>query len=475
MTYKLIYNFLNKHFQEIESVILFGSYVDNPDTANDIDLLLMSDKFLYSSKESFFFERKKINIIKINSKEVFSILAKHFLQGDFYRLVFSKGIILIDRNKDLHFVRHYVKTIYPQRNNNIKALALNESLFKLAEYQDVLRNKLSCTEWFMVTTKIISHLIDWFLLTNDIYDLKSEKYKSRYFDKFFPLENLEIQKLIFAIQKNSPKKFLDQLQILVKEYNIPIKVKYSTDLIFDDYSMDKLILYVENLFNFQEIRKLTSQLKSLNKSLSFYIYQVDEENHESKGCYIVFDNSKSEFGKNRDKWLELFQIIFSQYQYTFPYNNIFCYPEIKFIGKENEKSVDKLLFEWINTIDNKDVTREELFIFFMKSYVSKVKIKIDDVYNFYLSKLNAKTRSSNYLIQKNKEVEQKFLIANSENEKRLVDIFEKIKKNDLKIEFSINPKNPLWFHIQVIDRVISILLKNDFEKLFYTHCLKNSK
>ena len=39
MNYKLILNFLNKHFQEIESVVLFGSYIDNPIKANDIKAL----------------------------------------------------------------------------------------------------------------------------------------------------------------------------------------------------------------------------------------------------------------------------------------------------------------------------------------------------------------------------------------------------------------------------------------------------
>jgi hypothetical protein len=56
MTYKLIHNFLKKHFQEIESVVLLGSYIDNASKANDIDLLWMSKNFFYSSKDSFIFE-----------------------------------------------------------------------------------------------------------------------------------------------------------------------------------------------------------------------------------------------------------------------------------------------------------------------------------------------------------------------------------------------------------------------------------
>ena len=126
MTYKLIHNFLNKHFQEIESVILFGSYIDNPSTANDIDMLLLSKNFFYSSKESFIFENKKINVIKLNVSEVFAILAKHYKQGDFYKLVFSKGVIIKDKFKDAHFVKEFINNFYPNNKNEILAFNINE-------------------------------------------------------------------------------------------------------------------------------------------------------------------------------------------------------------------------------------------------------------------------------------------------------------------------------------------------------------
>jgi len=86
--------------------------------------------------------------------------------------------------------------------------------------------------------------MDWVLFSNSItQNLKSEKFKSRFFDMNFPIENSKLLKLIFATQKNNQKKFLHKLEILISEFNIPTKEKYSNDLIFDDYSQSSLILY----------------------------------------------------------------------------------------------------------------------------------------------------------------------------------------------------------------------------------------
>ena len=470
--YKLIHNFLNKHFQEIESVVLFGSYIDNPSKANDIDLLLMSHKFLYSSKESFLFEGIKINVIKFNISEVFSILAKHYQQGDFYKLVFSKGIVIVDKNKDVQFVKEYINSSYPKTDSNSIALALNETLFKLTELIDALDKPLSQIEYFAITAKIISHLMEWFLFSNSFYILKYEKYKTRFFNKNLPNESAELLKLIHTIQKNNQKKFLQELHLLINEYNIPVNKKYSNDLIFDDYSQSSLILYVENLFNFNEIKQIIDTIKSENKELQFYIYQVDEDNQEKKGCYIVLDNNNLEFENNKQKWISFLQSLFSNQQYTFPYNNIFCYPEIKFIGKHNLQLVTQLLTKFTNAMHENKASKESFLLYFFTFYLSEAKVSIEVLYNFYLGKLTSKNHTSNYSDQKNNQTETKFLSANLANEKKLLPILKKTERIDLQLEFKICNNLPFWFHIQVIDRVFSVLLKNDFEKLFYIHCSK---
>lgn len=472
MNYKLIHNFLNKHFQEIESVILFGSYIDNPSKANDIDLLLMSNKFFYSSKESFIFENKKINVIKFNISEVFAILAKHYQQGDFYKLVFTKGIIIVDKNKDVKFVRKFIQNLYPTKDNAILAHSINEAVCSLLEYTEIIKKSISQIEFFIIASKIISLLIDYFLLSNEIRHIKTEKQKSRYFDLHFPIESKKIKPLIVAIQKNNQKKFLQELQLIINEFKIPIKEKYSSDLIFDDYSQSNLILFVENLFNFNEIKHLIDTIKAENKKISFYIYQVDEDNQEKAGCYIVFDNYNLEFENNKLKWIQFFQNLFSNRQYTFPYNNIFCYSEIKFIGKQNLQLVTQLLTKYINTMSDNKCTKETYLISYINEYILKYNLKIDDIYNYYLGKLNAKTRSTNYLTQNQKTSEIKFTNANESNEKIVVQLLKETVKIDFKVNFPIFKNVPVWFHFQVIDLLLSTIIKNDFQKLFYINCLK---
>jgi hypothetical protein len=472
MKYEIIENFLNSHFTGIEGCILFGSYVDNPTKANDIDLLLISNKFSYSSKESFYFEGMKINTIKFNIIDVFSILAKHYQQGDFYKFVFLKGIVIVDKNKDLQFIRRYIVRSYPKQKQDILAFSLNETLYNLSEYKGYLSTSLSQIELYVIFSKIVSIIMDYFLFSDGIYHFKSEKIKSRHFNLYFPTESKKILHLISVTQRNNQKKSLLELDSFIDEYHIPLNNKHSNDFIFDDYTQPNLILFIENLFNFQELKEIIAKIKAENNKLQFYVYQVDEDYQEKAGCYIVFDNEKLELEMEKQKWLVFFQNMFSKHQYSFPYNNIFCYPEIKFIGKKNEKIVNQFLNNFIIAIDNNDSTKEAFFVSLLPSYLLATGARMEDIYNFYLGRLNSKTHSSNYLTQKRKETEFKFLGVNSKNEKILLTILKKTKTIDLKLNYKNIPLEPIWFHFQVIDRLLSILLKNDFEKLFFIYCLK---
>lgn len=473
MEYKIILRFLKNYFPDIEGVLLFGSYIDNPLKSNDVDLLLISNNFLYSSQESFFFEGIKVNVMKFNESEMFNVLAKFYKQGDFYRLVFINGVILLDKNKTLKFIRNYITNCYPKDDNNIISLGLNESLFKLTEYQDVLKKPLSDIEYYIITSKVVFHLMDWFLLSNGIHNVKIEnKYKGSFFSKHFPAENELLVGLFSLIPENKPKKFLLKLNSITKEFNIPYLEKYSSDLILDDYTQPCLILFIETLLGFEELKAIIKVIKLKNPLLKFYTYQVDEDNHEKIGCYFVFDNSTLEFENNKIEWLKFFRENITKYQYIFPYNNIYSYLEIKFIGKENEKLIDDFLIVCTSEFIKNDLKKESFLIYFINSYLSVNKIIDNDIYNFYLGKLSAKSRSSNYLMSKSKETEQRFLGVNSENEKKLVKILKATKKNDLNLNFPKIRKAPIWLHFQIVDRMISPLLKNDFEKLFYIHCIK---
>ncbi|WP_310556452.1 nucleotidyltransferase domain-containing protein [Flavobacterium sp.] len=474
MNPKLIHNFLNQHFPDIEGVLLFGSYVTNPEKANDVDLLLVSDNFVSSSRESYIFENVKFNPIKFNPSQIFDILSRNYKQGDFYRIVFQEGIAFVDKNKDIDFIKKYISNSYPKTRRNDLALGLNDVLLTLTENATFLKKELPSIEFYMVAADTISGLLDYFLITKGIFPNKSPKLKSRFVNTNMPIENDRIQNLINYSQNNNQNLFYSELLVLVNDYNIPIDGKYSNYLILDDYSQPQLVLYIENLFSFQEIKVIIDKIKSENKKIEFHIYQVDEDNQEKVGCYIVFENANLVIEKNKQHWIDFIKTNFAQYQYTFPYNNMFCYPEIKFMGKQNEKTVNQLLIEWVHFIQNQELSKELFLASFLKNYILKTNAKIDDIYNFYLGKLNTKSRSSNYFNNKIKETEALFFGTNKEAEQKLISIFRVIQKEIVDVDFKVIENAPIWIHFQVIDRLISTLLKNDFEKLFYINCYKKS-
>ncbi|WP_347053576.1 hypothetical protein [Flavobacterium olei] len=469
----LLKSVLDINFPEIDGVLLFGSYIKNPSKANDVDLLLISDGFLYSSKELIIYKGKKFNVIKFASSEVSSILANIFMQGDFYKVVFQEGIVLSDKKKDIQFIRQFIIKDYPHHIKDILAVSLNETSFRLAEYQQTLENYLSEIEFFMISSKIIYHLIDWFLLTNGIHHVKADnKFKATFFEKKFPVENKKILKLINSPKNYDQKKFLQSYKNIADEYLIPFRDHYSNDLSFDNYNQPSLILYIEKLFSFSDLKDIIDKIKSMDNSIEFFIYQVDEENQEKSGCYIVYNNTEANIQKKREKWLSYFNKQFLDYNYIFPFNNIYYYPEIKFLGRINEKKINQILIECINLIHENELPKENYLICFLENYLTQTNLKIKDLYDFYLMKLNAKRRSSSYFEQKKSKIESDFLTSNIKNEKKLLRHLAEFPKINLYVKFEIVTNMPNWFHFQVVDRLISLLLKNDSEKLFYIHCLK---
>ena len=134
--------------------------------------------------------------------------------------------------------------------------------------------------------------------------------------------------------------------------------------------------------------------------------------------------------------------------------------------------VTQLLTDYTNAINNNQFAKESFLLEYVNEYISKYNIKIEDVHNYYLAKLNSKTHSSNYLTQNQKTTEVNFMSANARNEKIAIQLLKEAKKNNLNVNFPIFIDVPIWFHFQVIDLLISIINKADFEKLFYINCLK---
>jgi hypothetical protein len=162
MNPNLIHHFLNQYFPNIDGVLLFGSYITNPEKANDVDLLLVSNNFVSSSRESYVFENVKFNPIKFNPSQIFDILSRNYKQGDFYRIVFQEGIAFVDKNKDIDFIKKYISNSYPKTRQNDMALALNDVLLTLTENTTFLKKELPQIEFYMVAADTISGLLDYF-------------------------------------------------------------------------------------------------------------------------------------------------------------------------------------------------------------------------------------------------------------------------------------------------------------------------
>ncbi|WP_223560125.1 nucleotidyltransferase domain-containing protein [Chryseobacterium lathyri] len=470
--YKKLNDFLDKHFPNIEGCILFGSYAEKKEKANDIDLLLISNKFSFSSTESFVHNNFAFNTIKINPLEILNITAKQFKQGNFLAHAFKTGIIIRDKTKELLQIRNYIIGNIPTASADVISFDLSEVKFKIKDYLEPIKQSSNfTTENFLQASKLISLFVDFFLLDRGVY-LKTEKSKNKYFFQNFPNEASNISKLIEYLQNGDKINFEKIIAELIFEYSISTNGKYSNNFILDDYTQKLLVCYIENTFKFNEISNIIEKIKTQNIDLKFFIYQIDEENQEKEGCYIVIDNTNLSIEREKKEWIIFFQNIFKDYNFTFPYNNIFCYPEIKFMGVDNELIVNELMFSLINKIQShKELGKEKIIFRMVKDFFGYSTITIDDLYNFYLIRLDAKAKMSNFLNNNNQKVENKFIKFNKNIENTLIQRFELISERIL--DFEPIQKIPQLVHLQILDRILSIFLSKDYEKFYYIYVLKH--
>lgn len=470
--YKELNNFLDYYFPKIEGCILFGSYAEKKEKANDVDLLLISNKFSSSSTESFIYNGIIYNTIKINSLEVLDTIAKQFKQGNFLAHAFKTGIIIKDETKELLQIRDYVIGYVPNSSADVISFDLGEVKFKIKDYLEPIKQASAfTTENFLQVSRIISLFVDFFLLDRGVY-LKTEKSKNKYFFQNLPNEALKVSKLIEYLQKKDKVSFEKIITELISEYSISAHEKYSNNFILDDYTQKLLVCYIENTFKFNEITDIIEKIKKQNEDLKFFIYQVDEISQENEGCYIVLENENLNVDREKNEWIAFFQNTFKDYNFTFPYNNIFCYPEIKFMGIDNELIVNKLMFSLIHNIHlHKDLGKEKLIFRIVRDFFNHSTITINDVYNFYLIKIDAKAKMSNFLNNNSQKIEDKFIKSNKNIENALIQRFELIL--DKIIDFKSIEKIPQLVHFQILDRILSVFLNKDYEKFYYVHILKH--
>ncbi|MCJ8153285.1 hypothetical protein MKJ01_05860 [Chryseobacterium sp. SSA4.19] len=468
--YQQIDQFLDHYFPLLEGCILFGSYKDDCNHANDIDLLLISRKFSFSATESFVFNGLPFNTIKINSTEVLNIVAKQFRQGNFLSHAFKTGIVIRDETKELSHIRKFVLSNVPDSAADVIRFDLSEIRFKIKDYMEpIIKAKTLTNKNFLQASRIVSLFIDFFLLDKGIY-LKTEKSKNKIFFQEFPIQTIEVSKLIDALRSKNFIEFKTNVDWLNSKYSVFIDKKYSNNFILDDYTQDWVFCFVESTFKFGEITEIIIKIKKYQPNAEFYVYQADDENQEKKGCYIVFDNSRCLIDFKKKEWIEFLQILFKDHSFTFPYNNIFCCAEIKFMGSSNEHIVNQFMLSLTNAIHcNKYLSKEEFIFKIVTSFFNSSAFTYNDLYNFYLIKMDGKAKTSNFLNSNIQKIGDKFIKANQSIEETLLQSFT-LSQAEL-MDFSALEKiNPI-VHLQIIDRMLSIFLSKDYEKLYYIYAI----
>lgn len=466
--YKEIDDFLNIFFPHLEGCILFGSYTTNSQKANDIDLLLCDNKFSFAYKESFKHKGKIYNVIKVNPLEILNILAEQYKRRNFFSQIFKTGIIVSDKTGQLHEIR---KMIFPiSEDSDAIAESLNETLHKIFEHLIPLKTNISFTEKFIISSKLISYTIDGFLLSKGIFHLNTEKAKIKFLKEKFPKESTLIESLIQNLISKKDTLFLKNLESVLVKFNLPISYKHSNYVISDDFSTKQVVLFIGKTYSFKEIASIITFLHSINYIKNFNIYQVDSQNTEKEGCYITFENTKKEILENRELLIQSLKNYFQNKQFIFPYNNIYCHKAIKFGNIKTSILVDELL-ENITKIlvENPNISKENLIYSFIIQFTKQYKIPITAVENYYTIRLDVSAKSSNFFVDYKNNNRDKLLSANDKNSKKLIDVFE----NEVQYKLEKLTNISILVQLQIIDRVLSVFLNKDFEKLFYVHCIKN--
>jgi hypothetical protein len=467
--YQEIKHFLNLHFPSIEGCILFGSYAKNPEKANDIDLLLVDNKFSFSNKESFKHNGKLYNTIKANPNEILNIVSKQYQQKNLFYHIVNSGVIVKDAKKNLFNIKSFITEI-PSEQEEIIVETFKEVCKEIHDTILVLKNEDNFVEYQLTAGHLIAKMIDALLLSKRVFYLTNIKNTTRFLKEKFPQEYEIINHLTNTLITKKKTVFVEQLVKVVEQFNFPVLDKYCSYTISDDFSHKQLCLYVEKTFSFKELKPIIDFLHESPYFPEFYVYQSDFENKEKEGCYFIFNNQGKELLHSREKVIENINNLFKEQSFLFPYNNIYSYPNIKFGSKENALMADKLLFEITETIQLKtDVLKENFIYSFILQLVEESDFNMQTLEDYYTMKLDKSAKNSSYFFNNQENNRDKLLASNDQNKDKLISVFE----NEVKYDVSKISTMPMMIKLQVVDRVLSIFLNKDFQKLFYISCIKH--
>jgi hypothetical protein len=462
-------SFIEQYFQDTDGVLLFGSAIRS-DIYEDIDLLILYDKFSYFSKETIPYKNSSFSIIKVPSHEIFNLLADDFKDG-IYRNIIDSGIILKDSYNTLKVLKQYILNKYPD-NYMVIRYSFNKLIPEINKSLKVFSKDKSFLEEYSLFNKIISLLADFQLLKDGkINFTKSEKQKYRYLFENHPFFYLELQNLVINYNTNSKKRSIIKLNIIVEKLTIPQSDHFTNDFQSDYIDFTRIVFFIKTYKRFPQIKELIRMLFVTFPKESFYSYYTDENNIEESGIYIVFKNLTDKLLAVRIKNIisEYFDKSTAIY---FPYNELFYHPEIKFHGKENLSIIESVLIEFQSELFHSNFSISEIIIPMINYLLMTLEIDVRKMKDFYFCKTLNNSHQYNYnevqKITANEYFNYEALISSMFKNKEFIAI-----KNIYSIDtISLSKlKNiPKYFLLQFIDRFLSLHFLKDEEKKFYIFC-----
>ena len=418
-----INNFLNHYYPNSSGVLLFGSASFKVKNFQDIDLLIIDEKFSYTSKSSIYYLNDYFNIIKISNYDNFNILAEDYMTG-IYRNIFSTGFIIKDEIKLLAFTKEYINKSYPD-DYQVVAHNLNNCIYKINEYIRSFNKNLPLIEHFFTFGNLISLIIDFIILQDGKINFVSSKHKLKYLHQFHFNESIIINDIIKKYKKNTEEAFIEIINF-IKLLKIPQTDYHCNDYLVENVdNLDSNIIYIACSSDDDFCNNLQLYLTTLD--ISYYSYWIDKNNIEKAGFYFVIKNlDENCFSKIRNKLENLLSGIL----FYFPYNLAFRH-EIKFGGHEYCEITELLLFNIqpiINTIRN----NQNKYLRFVLFVIGSMNISLGEIEIYYFYKT----------INSNHNLSMKDILEKEKTYKMNIEKTQKqILLNKEEIKFNMNIRN----------------------------------
>ena len=460
----VVNDFIKHFYPESNEILLFGSAAKKTIEYQDIDLLILDHINSYTSKSTIIHNNIKFSIIKVFSYDLFDIIAEDYQKG-IYRNIFETGYIIKDETKVLSLAKNYVCKNYPN-NNDAVLFNINRCVFRINESIHGLKVNNETIETFLLFSDLVNLLLDFLILKDGRTNFTSAKHKSQYLRQYHLAFVLLMNETI-ELYKKSPKKAISKIISLAYSHGVPFVTKYSSDYFIENIKdLTSFVLFIPDLSDKQDYEKLYKKIVTFN--VQFYSYWIDKNNIEKSGFYFILKDVETVlFLEIKEQLLKLL----NGKPVFFPYNIAFS-QEIKFGGYTNYEISEKLFIS-IQVLINSIRHNPKQYQFFILCIINNLSISFEEVYTYYFYKtINKSNIISNTVDSKSKKKFNKDEANKITNCSEIFNSFQIDSRDDVNFNFRLFDAVPKYFLIQIIDRILSMLLLKDIEKIQIMHLLR---